>query len=251
MRIDGRPDDALRPVEILTDYLDHAHGSCLIRCGATRVLCAATVMEGVPTWRSGSGAGWVTAEYAMLPCATNPRGQREVHHLSGRTLEIRRLIGRSLRAAVDLDALGERTVIVDCDVLQADGGTRTASITGGYVALALAILRNIAEGALQRDVFRSPVAAVSAGIVDGRPLLDLCYAEDAVAEVDFNVVMNANYEFIELQGTAEGRPFGGAMLQRLLAVAQKGIEALLAMQREAIVAWGRKHGLENLTVGGN
>jgi len=234
MRSDGRAYDALRPVTIVPGYLDYAEGSALITCGRTRVLCAASIEESVPPWMQGRGTGWVTGEYAMLPCATHTRTPRETKGLSGRTQEIQRLIGRSLRAAVDLRVLGERMVIVDCDVLQADGGTRTASTTGGLVALYLALRRLVAAGTVPEAVFDSPVAAVSVGIVGGDPLMDLCYDEDSHAEVDFNVVMNAAGELIEVQGTAEGHPFSRERLGQLLDLAQRGIEQLIALQREAL-----------------
>ena len=234
MRIDGRADDALRPVTIDPDYLDFAEAGggpvALSSTGKTRVLCAATVEESVPPWMAGRGSGWVTAEYAMLPRSTPVRTRRETHNLSGRTQEIRRLIGRSLRASVNLDMLGERTVLIDCDVIQADGGTRTASITGGYVALALALQRLIDQGTVEPDVLLAPVAAVSVGLVDGQILLDLCYKEDSTADVDMNVVMNADGDFVEVQGTAEGRLYSRLELDDMLDLAEEGIEALLAFQ---------------------
>ena len=235
MRRDGRANDALRPVMIEPGYLDFADGSALITCGRTRVLCAATVEEGVPPWMAGRGSGWVTGEYALLPASTETRTPRETHGPSGRTQEIRRLIGRALRAAVDLEALGERSVIVDCDVIQADGGTRTASVTGGYVALALALRRLVASGAVSGEVLAPPpVAAISAGIVDGEVLLDLAYDEDSRAEVDLNVVMNRQGHFIEVQGTAEGAPFSRQQLDALLRVTAEGIRQLIALQRQVL-----------------
>jgi ribonuclease PH len=233
-RRDGRARDALRPVRMTVDYLRHAEGSVLIECGDTRVLCAATVEERVPPFLEGRGQGWVTAEYAMLPRAGTTRSQREsvAGKVGGRTHEIQRLIGRSLRAALDLRALGERTVILDCDVLQADGGTRTASITGAWVALKRACLRLQARGVLRVDPVRLGVAAVSVGIVGGEALLDLNYDEDSHAEVDANVVMTDAREFIEVQGTAEGRPFARAQLDEMLALAEHGITELLALQRQ-------------------
>src|SRR5271169_1201530 len=205
-RPDGRAADALRPVRITRGWLDHAEGSVLVEYGKTRVLCAASVTEEVPRWRRGSGLGWVTAEYAMLPRATNTRNDRESvkGRLGGRTHEISRLVGRSLRAAVDYKALGENTIVIDCDVLQADGGTRTAAVTGGYVALADAVawLRN--RKRTKGDPLHTSVAAVSVGVVDGEPVLDLDYAEDSNAETDMNVVMNSGGAFVEVQGTAEG-----------------------------------------------
>lgn len=234
MRVDGRAPDALRPVSITPHYLRYAEGSALIRCGHTRVLCAASVEDEVPPWLRGQGQGWVTGQYGMLPRATQTRRSRPTRGLSGRTQEIRRLIGRSLRAAVDLSALGERQIIVDCDVIEADGGTRTASVTGGYVALALALRRLVDEGLVDEEVFISPVAAVSAGIVDGEALLDLCYEEDVRAAVDLNVAMNADGALVEVQGTAEGSPFSRAQLQALLDLAKEGIDQLLARQDEVL-----------------
>lgn len=240
-RSDGRPLDALRPVSIEVDFVPHALGSALIRTGNTHVLCVASMMEGVPLWLEGQGLGWVTADYNMLPYATTPRSEREREHISGRTQEIRRLIGRSLRMAVDRQAMGERTIVIDCDVLQADGGTRTASITGGYVALALA-LRRLAEQGLCENALRRQIAAVSVGVVDGIPMLDLAYAEDARAEVDLNVVMTDTGEFVEIQGTGEGAPYGRAMLDRLLALAEAGIAQLLAYQKVALEAFRNLQG---------
>jgi len=234
MRVDGRTADALRDVTIETGYLDYADGSALITCGQTRVLCAASVQEAVPGWLAGRGSGWVTGEYAMLPRATHTRTPRETRGLSGRTQEIRRLIGRSLRAAVDLDALGERMIVVDCDVIQADGGTRTASVTGGYVALGLALQRLVTEGLIDDQVYGPAISAVSVGIVGGQPMLDLCYQEDSAAEVDFNVVMNDRGEYIEVQGTAEAQPFSRRELDALLALAGAGIGHLLALQANAL-----------------
>jgi ribonuclease PH len=214
----------------------HAEGSVLIEFGATRVLCAASVQDSVPRWRKGSGLGWVTAEYAMLPRSTNTRGDRESvkGRLGGRTQEISRLIGRSLRACVDYKALGENSIVLDCDVLQADGGTRTAAITGAYVALADAIgwmrKRRMCPG----DPLVDSVAAVSVGIVAGLPLLDLCYTEDVAAETDMNVVMTGSGEFVEVQGTAEGAPFDRATLGRLLDLATAGCEELTGLQRKTL-----------------
>jgi len=204
--------------------------------GKTRVLCVASVAEELPHWLRGQAQGWVTAEYGLLPSSTHTRTQRETAATGpkGRTQEIQRLIGRSLRAAVDLRKLGERTITVDCDVIQADGGTRSASITGGYVALALAINKLIEAGALRRDVWRAPVAAVSVGMVAGQALLDLCYQEDSRAEADCNVVMNARGHFIEVQGTAEGQPFTRVELDDLLNLADKGVRELLAAQKVAL-----------------
>lgn len=234
MRFDGRNLSDLRPVRIITSYLDYAEGSALIACGKTTVLCAASIEKSVPPWMVGRGTGWITGEYAMLPRATQTRTQRETKGISGRSQEIQRLIGRSLRAAVNLSLLGERMIIVDCDVIQADGGTRTAAITGGYVALALALRRLIKEGIVAPSVFTTPVAAVSVGVVNGEPMLDLCYAEDSQAEVDCNVVLNSVGEFIEVQGTAEGKPFPRTRLNELLDLAQIGITQLLAIQQQAL-----------------
>jgi len=236
LRIDGRANDELRPVRITLSCLDYAEGSALIEVGATRVICAVSAGERVPSFLQGTGQGWVTAEYAMLPRSTQVRTPREIKGLRGRTQEIRRFIGRSLRAAVDLEALGERTLIVDCDVLQADGGTRTASITGGYVALAIALDKLIRGRLLPARVLKTAVAAVSVGLMNGEALLDLCYEEDSQAEVDFNVVMTAEGRFVELQGTAEKQPFPREVMNRLLNLAEKGIKELLEMQREALRA---------------
>jgi ribonuclease PH len=239
MRPDNRRPDELRPVRIQPNFLLTAEGSCLIEIGHTRVLCAATIEDGVPSFLRNTGRGWVTAEYAMLPRATAQRTPREITkgRPSGRTQEIQRLIGRSLRAVVDMEALGERTVIVDCDVLQADGGTRTASVTGGCVAIALALERMMPFGVFPRSPLRCLVAAASVGIVAGQCLLDLCYEEDSQAEVDMNVVMTSEGEFVELQATAEKAAFNDARLEEMLALARSGIGALFEALREAI---GRK-----------
>jgi len=229
-----RPADALRPTNISSSYLDYAEGSALITCGNTRVLCAATVKPGVPDWLAGTGSGWITAEYAMLPRSTMRRTPRETHGLGGRTQEIRRLIGRSLRAAVALEALDEHTIIIDCDVIQADGGTRTASITGGYVALALATRKMVEVGMVEHPIALTPIAAVSAGIVDGELLLDLCYEEDSRADVDLNVVMNAQGAYVEVQGTGEGSTFTRRELDGLLDLAASGIGHLLRLQQNAL-----------------
>ena len=238
MRTDGRKLDELRPVTITPGYILYPEGSVLIHMGQTRVLCTATIEEGVPRWMKNQGkpGGWVTAEYAMLPRATQTRTPRETSGLGGRTQEIRRLIGRSLRSAVYLEKLGGRTVTLDCDVLQADGGTRTAAITGSYVALAIALDKLVQAGDIPPDTLYSPVAAVSVGVLNGRPHLDLCYAEDSAAEVDVNVVMNAYGEYIEVQGTAERAPFSRSMLDELLKLAYKGIGELLAIQRHTLAA---------------
>jgi ribonuclease PH len=234
MRPDGRASDELRSTHFALDYVAYPEGSVLVEMGGTRVLCNVTVDERLPTWRQGSGVGWLTAEYALLPRSTHTRTPREIRGLRGRTQEIRRLIGRALRAAVDLEKLGSRQLIVDCDVLQADGGTRTTAITGGYVAVALALRRLTRQGLVPREVLGQQVAAVSVGVVGGEPRLDLCYAEDAHADVDLNVVANAEGDFIEVQGTAEGRPFSRATLDELLNLAADGIEQLMTLQRAAL-----------------
>lgn len=235
-RSDGRAPDQLRPVRVQSGYLLTAEGSVLIEIGHTRVLCAATVEETVPSFLRGQGKGWVTAEYSMLPRATQTRTPREVKkgRESGRTLEIQRLIGRSLRAVTDLTRLGERSVIVDCDVVQADGGTRTAAITGAYIALAIAVSRLRESGALKQMPLVDSVAATSVGIVDGQPMLDLCYEEDSQAEVDMNVVLTGNGRFVELQSTAEKTPFDDGQLAAMVALARKGIGELAEIQREAL-----------------
>src|SRR6478752_6450057 len=217
-RSDGRADDQLRPVTITRNWLDHAAGSVLVEFGRTRVLCVASASEGVPRWRKGSGQGWVTAEYAMLPGSTNTRTDRESvrGRIGGRTHEISRLVGRSLRAIIDYQALGENTIVLDCDVLQADGGTRTASITGAYVALADAVAHLKSVGALKGEPLTGSVAAISVGIIDGEPRLDLPYEEDVRADTDMNVVMTGDGKFVEVQGTAEAEPFDRALLDALL-----------------------------------
>ena len=234
-RIGGRAYDELRPVEIVTDFVKFPEGSVLISCGNTKVLCCASVEEGAPR-HVREGTGWVTAEYSMLPRANRERSRRDVSKLklSPRSAEIQRLIGRSLRGAVDLEALGERTITVDCDVLQGDGGTRTASVTGGFIALAIACKKLVESGAVERNPIRRYVAAVSAGIVGDEPMLDLCYEEDSHAMVDLNCVMNDAGEIIELQGTGEGRGFTVSEQQTLVALCEKGIRELLAKQREIL-----------------
>ncbi len=229
-----RPADSLRPLSIERGAAPEAEGSCLISAGSTRVLCAATVQAGVPAWRAGSGKGWVTAEYAMLPRSTRTRTPRERGKVGGRTQEIQRLIGRSLRAVVDLDALGENTILLDCDVLGADGGTRTASITGAAVALHDACEWLVSQGRIARSPVRELVAAVSVGLLDGRALLDLDYAEDVAVDVDMNVVALESGTLVEVQGTAEGAPFRRDQLDDLLDLATAGIRSLLAAQREAL-----------------
>lgn len=235
-RPDGRRCGDLRPVNLVLDYVEYPEGSVLIEIGRTRVLCNVTVEEGVPAWMSGqrAGAGWLTAEYALLPRSTHTRTHRESLRPRGRTQEIRRLIGRSLRADVDLNLLGQRTLIVDCDVLQADGGTRTAAVTGGYVAVALAVGRLVEQGLVPQEALGGPVAAVSVGVVDGEVRLDLSYAEDRDADVDLNVVMTDDGRLVEIQGTAEGAPFSRDTLDRLLDLAAQGITELIHRQREAL-----------------
>ena len=232
----GRAADALRPISIEPGFVRTATGSALISAGETRVICTASVQDGVPRWLAGSGRGWVTAEYGMLPASTGERKQRDSSRgrPDGRTVEIQRLIGRSLRGVVDFAALGERTVYVDCDVLQADGGTRCASITGGMVALQAAFLRLISDGALERTPLTGSVAAVSCGIVAGVPLLDLDYSEDSTAEVDANVVMTGDGGLVEVQATAERTPLSRAHLDDLLALAASGIAELRALQDAAL-----------------
>ncbi|HTC31054.1 MAG TPA: ribonuclease PH [Candidatus Acidoferrum sp.] len=234
-RSDGRRPDQLRPITIETGYLKYAEGSALISVGNTRVLCAATIEDRVPGWLKGKGLGWVSAEYAMLPRATHERTQREAARgrIGGRTHEIQRIIGRALRAVTDTVKLGERTVWIDCDVLQADGGTRTASVTGAYIALALA-LRAIPEFAGAKWPLTGMVAATSVGIVNGLPMLDLAYDEDSSAQTDMNVFMTDAGKFVELQGTAEAAPFDRTELDGLLALAERGIGEIFERQREAI-----------------
>src|SRR6202453_1380469 len=236
MRPDGRKPDELRPVEIVTGYLKTAEGSALITVGNTQVLCAASIEDSVPHFLRNSGKGWVTAEYSMLPRATATRTAREVSKgkASGRTMEIQRLIGRSLRSIVDMQALGERSVILDCDVLQADGGTRTAAITGAYIAMSAALRQLMRFGALKKSPIRDFVAATSVGVVGGVGMLDLCYQEDSQAEVDMNVVMTGSGKFVELQATAEKTAFDDAQLAALVALARRGIEELVAIQRREI-----------------
>ena len=235
-RLDGRTKDELRPIKVTAGFQSYAEGSVLIEAGDTRVICSVSVEDRVPNFLKGQGKGWVTAEYSMLPRATHTRSQREVSQgrVSGRTQEIQRLIGRSLRAVVDLDKLGERTFNIDCDVIQADGGTRTASITGAYIALHLALINLQKKGELSSIPIISQVAAISVGIVDGVQLLDICYNEDSNADVDFNVVMTNKGEYVEIQGTAEGKPFSKKHAEELLALAQKGINKLFAIQKAAI-----------------
>jgi len=228
VRSDGRAPNQMRPVKLTPDFISTAEGSVLIEIGQTRVICTASIEAGVPSFLKGTGKGWVTSEYGMLPRATEQRTPREASRgrPSGRTLEIQRVIGRSLRAVTDTEALGERTIWIDCDVIQADGGTRTASITGAFVALALALERLVAAGILPAVPLRESVAATSVGIVDDELLLDLAYEEDSRAQVDMNVVATGSGRFVEIQATAEGRPFAGDELQRLLALASDGVRQL-------------------------
>lgn len=233
-RHDGRRSDQGRPIHIETGPAPYAEGSCLIATGETRVLCTASVAEGVPPWRERSGAGWVTAEYAMLPRATHTRSRRERNGPKGRTQEIQRLIGRSLRSVTDMQAMGPHTITIDCDVLQADGGTRTAAITGACVALELATRWMMAEGLVERSPVREKVAAISVGIVDGRPCLDLDYREDSSAQVDLNLVATESGGLVEVQGTAEGDPFPRDELEQMIDLGLAGIETLLAAQARAL-----------------
>ncbi|MEE6272834.1 ribonuclease PH [Georgenia sp. MJ206] len=241
LRADGRAPDELREVRLTRGWHDNAEGSVLVEFGGTRVLCVASFTQGVPRWRKGSGLGWVTAEYAMLPRSTNTRSDRESvkGRVGGRTHEISRLIGRSLRAIIDVAALGENTIVLDCDVLQADGGTRTAAITGAYVALADAVAWGQAQGAIaartaSKPVLTDSVAAVSVGIVAGQPVLDLPYVEDVAAETDMNVVVTGSGGFVEVQGTAEGKPFQRSELDELLDLAVMGTARLTEIQRAAL-----------------
>ncbi len=237
-RPDGRAPDELRRVAITRSYLNTAPGSALIEMGDTRVICTASVENTVPPFRAGTGAGWLTAEYGMLPGSSSRRIPRDAGRANGRTQEIQRLIGRSLRAVIDLNRVGERTFYIDCDVIQADGGTRTAAITGGYVALAEAVSRMVAKGELEADPLREAAAAVSVGVVEGRVLLDLCYAEDSRAQTDMNVVMLASGGIVEVQGTAEGHPFSRGEAGQLLDLAARGIQRLFPLQQQALEGVG-------------
>jgi ribonuclease PH len=237
-RADGRRPDQLRPVKIHPHYVKQPAGSALIEMGHTQVLCAASVEEGVPRWMREQGVkgGWITAEYSMLPYATAPRKPREVTRgrVEGRTQEIQRLVGRALRSVTDIEKLGERTIWIDCDVLQADGGTRTAAITGAYVAVMLAMHKLQSEGTLKECPLKSGVAAISVGVLDGVPLLDLCYEEDAKAAVDMNVVMTDGGHFVEVQGTGEDAPFTQRQMSAMLKLAREGIADLLAIQKKVL-----------------
>lgn len=232
-RADGRAKDEIRSIRIEANYVEYPEGSVLFSLGKTRVLCNTSIDDSVPKWMRDSqrSGGWITAEYGMLPRSTHTRTQRETQGLRGRTQEIRRLIGRSLRACADLELLGERTCIVDCDVLQADGGTRTASVTGGYLSLALACNKLHTAGKLTQNPLTTPIAAISVGIISGHALTDLSYEEDSKAEVDLNIVMNEAGEFVEIQGTAEGAPFNSDQLQVMLALARKGVSELIEHQK--------------------
>ena len=234
MRIDGRKEDQLRKVEIIPDFTRTSGGSALIKCGDTHVLCTALLEDKTMPFKEGTGEGWLTAEYAMLPSSTLTRKQREGGKPDGRSTEIKRLIGRSLREAVDFKKLGEKTIWIDCDVLQADGGTRTASITGGYVALRLGVEKWLKEGLIEQDPVVRQISAVSVGIVEGVPMLDLRYVEDSRADVDMNIVSTEEGKFVEIQGTGEGRSFSAEELNELLALAEKGNEELRNAQNQAL-----------------
>lgn len=241
-RSDNRALDQIRELKLTPEFIRTAEGSCLIEVGNTRVICTATIEESVPNWMRNQGKGWVTSEYGMLPRATLTRTAREAARgkQGGRTMEIQRLIGRSMRAVVDTVKLGERTLWIDCDVIQADGGTRTASITGGFVAMALAMQKLVASGTLKRLPLKDTVAAISVGIVDGEPMLDLAYEEDSRAAVDMNYVLTGSNKFIEIQATAEHEPFGDEQLTQMTALARKGIAQLVARQSEVLAAAGVK-----------
>lgn len=233
-RVDGRGNLDLRPVKIERGFMKFAEGSCLIGMGDTQIICTATIEERVPMWMKGQGSGWVTAEYSMLPRSGRDRNQRETLKPAGRTMEIQRLIGRSLRSIIDMNALGERTIVLDCDVMGADGGTRCASITGAYIALVEAVSKLQSKGTLRRSPLTDSVAAISVGVVGGTEMLDLCYEEDSRAAVDMNIVATGGGKYIEVQGTAEGMPYDRARLNRLLDVAQVGLDVLFAKQKEAV-----------------
>ena len=240
-RRDGRRANELRPLRLQTGFVPPADGSCLIELGDTRVICTASIVRGAPEWLSGAGQGWVTAEYGMLPASTGSRKRRPIGKPDSRATEIQRLIGRALRSVVAMDRLGDNTIHLDCDVLTADGGTRTASITGAYVALAQAIAAGQQRGLFAaKRILGAPIAAVSVGIVDGDALLDLDYREDSAADVDLNVAMTAGGKFVELQGTAEGKPFDAKQLQKMVSLARNGIRKLIAAQRRAIVELRRE-----------
>lgn len=233
-RIDSRLASQLRPVKITPDFVKTADGSCLIEMGGTRVICTASIESSLPKWRDESAGGWVSAEYGMLPASTGQRKSRPGLKPDSRGIEIQRLIGRSLRSVVCFERLGANSITLDCDVLEADGGTRTASITGAYVALQRAVEKGVANGLFKKGVLRGAVAAVSVGIINGKAMLDLCYAEDSTADVDMNVVMTASGKFVEIQGTSEAAPFTAAQLQQMLTLAKKGIRELLKIQKQAL-----------------
>ncbi len=234
LRLDGRRPDELRPTKITRGFMKHAEGSALIEMGETRVICTASVENRVPPFLVGKRTGWLTAEYAMLPRSTQTRSQRETRGTKGRTQEIQRLIGRTLRAVVDLDKLGVRTLWIDCDVIQADGGTRTAAISGAYVAVADALAHLLKRRQIDKNLLRDSVAAVSVGIIHGQPMLDLCYTEDVSAEVDMNIVMTGSGKFIELQGTAEGQPFSRTQMDAMVVLARAGIQQIRAIQDDVL-----------------
>ncbi|MEW5758258.1 MAG: ribonuclease PH [Candidatus Omnitrophota bacterium] len=233
-RVDGRGMDSLRKVTVTQNYISYAEGSCLIELGNTRVVCTATVEENVPPFLKGSATGWITAEYGMLPRSCQTRINRDRDRISGRTFEIQRLIGRSLRTVMDMKAIGERTIKIDCDVIQGDGGTRTASITGGFIALGLALKKIKKQGLINGIPLKDYVAATSVGIIEGKPALDLNYQEDSKAEVDMNVIMTGSGRFIEIQGTAEKEPFNKKQMDDLLALAEKGIKELVKIQKDIL-----------------
>ena len=233
-RLDGRNPQQLRKIEVIKDYVKHAHGSCLISFGDTRVICTASIEDGVPPFLKNSGTGWVTAEYGMIPCSTNTRIRRDKAMTSGRTQEIQRLIGRSLRSVVDLARTGERTIKIDCDVIQADGGTRTAAITGSFIALVLAMKKMKKDGLITEIPIKDYVAAISVGVYNGQMLLDLNYEEDSKADMDMNVVMLGKGEFVEVQGTAEKKSFSKKDLDKLLDLAETGIKKLILMQKKQL-----------------
>jgi len=247
-RIDGREFDQLRPIKIIRDFNKYAEGSVLIEVGNTKVICTASIEDKVPPFQKGTGKGWITSEYSMIPRATETRTQREATRgkQSGRTMEIQRLIGRALRAAVDLDAIGERTIWIDCDVIQADGGTRTASITGAFVALVDAIYKLMQKKVITKMPIKNFVAAVSVGIVDNQRLLDLCFAEDSNALVDMNVVMTDKGEYVEIQGTGEGGPFSKSELDGLIELAEYGLEQIIDVQKQALLDIYDKIGADNV-----
>jgi ribonuclease PH len=249
-RIDGRDYDELRPIKITRNFNNYAEGSVLIEVGNTKVICTASVEDKVPPFQKGTGKGWITSEYSMIPRATEVRTQREATRgkQSGRTMEIQRLIGRALRAVVDLSLLGEKTIWIDCDVIQADGGTRTASITGSFVALVDAVNKLIQKGAINKMPVKNFVSAVSVGIVDDKELLDLCYYEDSNAFVDMNIVMTDKGEFIEIQGTGEGGPFPKEKFNILMELAEKGLKEIIIIQKQVLGKLADKIGVENLEV---